>query len=58
MVDFASITRPVGRLIATAQNGLEVIRYGGLETITSKDLSDAPPLTMSKQSARRCDMSP
>jgi len=34
MVDFASITRPVGRLIATAQNGLEVIRYGGLETGT------------------------
>ncbi|HXA11067.1 MAG TPA: alpha/beta fold hydrolase, partial [Mycobacterium sp.] len=34
MVDFSSITRPVGRLIATAQNGLEVIRYGGLETGT------------------------
>src|SRR6202035_4466046 len=34
MVDFASITRPVGRLIATAQNGLEVIRFGGLETGT------------------------
>ncbi|HEX9175412.1 MAG TPA: acyl-CoA synthetase [Mycobacterium sp.] len=32
MVDFSPITRPVGRLIATAQNGLEVIRYGGLET--------------------------
>jgi putative long chain acyl-CoA synthase len=32
MVDFSAITRPVGRLIATAQNGLEVIRYGGLET--------------------------
>src|ERR1700726_4885979 len=26
------ITRPVGRLVATAQNGLEVIRLGGLET--------------------------
>src|SRR6201981_3664285 len=34
MVDFSAITRPVGRLIATAQNGLEVIRYGGLETGT------------------------
>ena len=34
MVDFSPITRPVGRLIATAQNGLEVIRYGGLETGT------------------------
>ncbi len=32
MVDFSPITAPVGRLIATAQNGLEVIRYGGLET--------------------------
>ncbi|MDT5009369.1 MAG: putative long chain acyl-CoA synthase, partial [Mycobacterium sp.] len=32
MVDFSPITRPVGRLIATAQNGLEVIRFGGLET--------------------------
>lgn len=32
MVDLSPITRPVGRLIATAQNGLEVIRYGGLET--------------------------
>jgi len=26
------ITRPVGRLVATAQNGLEVLRLGGLET--------------------------
>ncbi len=34
MVDFSPITRPVERLIATAQNGLEVIRYGGLETGT------------------------
>ena len=32
MVDLSPITRPVGRLIATAQNGLEVLRYGGLET--------------------------
>src|SRR4030088_1104742 len=32
MVDFSAITRPVERLIATAQNGLEVIRFGGLET--------------------------
>ncbi|MBV9513197.1 MAG: acyl-CoA synthetase [Mycobacteriaceae bacterium] len=34
MVDFSPITGPVGRLIATAQNGLEVIRYGGFETGT------------------------
>ena len=34
MVDLSAITRPVGRLIATAQNGLEVLRYGGLETGT------------------------
>src|SRR5947209_17341963 len=26
------VTRPVGRLVATAQNGLEVLRLGGLET--------------------------
>ncbi len=32
MVDFSALTRPVGRLMATAQNGLEVLRYGGLET--------------------------
>ena len=32
MVDFTTFTRPVGRLVATAQNGLEVLRYGGLET--------------------------
>ncbi|MDN4519027.1 acyl-CoA synthetase [Mycolicibacterium austroafricanum] len=31
-MDFSAITRPVGRLVATAQNGLEVLRYGGLET--------------------------
>ena len=34
MVHLSAITRPVGRLIATAQNGLEVLRYGGLETGT------------------------
>src|SRR6201997_5639487 len=34
-MDFSPITGPVGRLIATAQNGLEVIRYGGLETGTA-----------------------
>ena len=28
------ITRPVERLVATAQNGLEVLRLGGLETGT------------------------
>ena len=32
MVDFSPITKPIGRLIATAQNGIEVLRYGGLET--------------------------
>lgn len=32
MVDLSAITGPVGRLMATAQNGLEVLRYGGLET--------------------------
>src|SRR6201995_3968245 len=29
---FRSVTRPVERLMATAQNGLEVLRLGGLET--------------------------
>jgi putative long chain acyl-CoA synthase len=32
VVDFSAITAPVERLVATAQNGLEVLRYGGLET--------------------------
>ncbi len=32
VVDLSPFTRPVGRLLATAQNGLEVLRYGGLET--------------------------
>ena len=32
MVDLSAITRPVERLMATAQNGLEVLRLGGLET--------------------------
>ena len=31
-LNFSLITRPVERLVATAQNGLEVIRLGGLET--------------------------
>lgn len=31
-MDFSGVTRPVERLLATAQNGLEVLRYGGLET--------------------------
>ncbi|KHO19495.1 acyl-CoA synthetase [Mycolicibacterium setense] len=31
-MDFSAVTRPVERLLATAQNGLEVLRYGGLET--------------------------
>ncbi|WIM88848.1 acyl-CoA synthetase [Candidatus Mycobacterium wuenschmannii] len=29
---FSALTRPVERLVATAQNGLEVLRLGGLET--------------------------
>ncbi|KAA1244812.1 hypothetical protein F0Q45_24695, partial [Mycobacterium simiae] len=34
MVDLnlSMVTRPVERLVATAQNGLEVLRLGGLET--------------------------
>ncbi len=32
VVDLSAVTGPVGRLMATAQNGLEVLRYGGLET--------------------------
>jgi putative long chain acyl-CoA synthase len=32
MVDLSAITGPMARLVATAQNGLEVLRYGGLET--------------------------
>ncbi|RWA17630.1 acyl-CoA synthetase [Mycolicibacterium elephantis DSM 44368] len=32
LVDLSAITKPVERLVATAQNGLEVLRYGGLET--------------------------
>ena len=31
VVHLSAITRPVGRLVATAQNGLEVLRYGGLD---------------------------
>jgi putative long chain acyl-CoA synthase len=31
-VDLSAITKPVERLVATAQNGLEVLRFGGLET--------------------------
>ncbi|ORW18989.1 acyl-CoA synthetase [Mycobacterium palustre] len=31
-LNISMVTRPVGRLIATAQNGLEVLRLGGLET--------------------------
>src|SRR6201985_2978830 len=29
---FSMVARPVERLVATAQNGLEVLRLGGLET--------------------------
>ncbi len=31
-LNLSAVTRPVGRLVATAQNGLEVLRLGGLET--------------------------
>ncbi len=31
-LNLSVVTRPVGRLVATAQNGLEVLRLGGLET--------------------------
>ena len=31
-LSFSAVTRPVERLMATAQNGLEVLRLGGLET--------------------------
>ncbi|MBV9721124.1 MAG: acyl-CoA synthetase [Mycobacterium sp.] len=31
-LSFSAVTRPVERLVATAQNGLEVLRLGGLET--------------------------
>lgn len=31
-MDFSAVTKPIERLLATAQNGLEVLRYGGLET--------------------------
>lgn len=31
-LNFSMVTRPVERLVATAQNGLEVVRLGGLET--------------------------
>jgi putative long chain acyl-CoA synthase len=31
-LNFSIVTRPVERLVATAQNGLEVLRLGGLET--------------------------
>jgi putative long chain acyl-CoA synthase len=32
VVDLSALTKPVERLLATAQNGLEVLRFGGLET--------------------------
>src|SRR5260370_19809012 len=31
-LNLSAVTRPVERLVATAQNGLEVLRLGGLET--------------------------
>jgi putative long chain acyl-CoA synthase len=33
-INLSAITRPIERLVATAQNGLEVLRLGGLETGT------------------------
>jgi putative long chain acyl-CoA synthase len=33
-LNFSMVTRPIERLVATAQNGLEVLRLGGLETGT------------------------
>lgn len=33
-LNLSAITRPVEWLMATAQNGLEVLRWGGLETGT------------------------
>ncbi|MGK2880972.1 MAG: acyl-CoA synthetase [Mycobacterium sp.] len=33
-LNLSAVTRPVERLVATAQNGLEVLRLGGLETGT------------------------
>ena len=31
-LSFSMVTQPIERLVATAQNGLEVLRLGGLET--------------------------
>ncbi|HEU0190005.1 MAG TPA: acyl-CoA synthetase [Mycobacterium sp.] len=31
---FSTVTRPIERLVATVQNGMEVLRWGGLETDT------------------------
>src|ERR1700761_4098087 len=31
-LNLSMVTRPIERLVATAQNGLEVLRLGGLET--------------------------
>ena len=31
-LNLSAFTRPVERLMATAQNGFEVLRWGGLET--------------------------
>ncbi len=38
MVNLKAISKPVERLVATAQNGLEVLRYGGLQT----DMAPSP----------------
>ena len=39
---FSAVTRPVERLMATAQNGLEVLRLGGLETGSTPSPSCTP----------------
>ena len=54
MVDFSAITAPVERLVATAQNGLEVLRYGGLET----GAVPSPFESCTTHSLSRCGLSP
>ena len=68
-LNFSLVTRPVERLVATAQNGLEVLRLGGLETGSvpspSQIVESVPMYKLkryfppdgrpdSRQSARRC----
>jgi putative long chain acyl-CoA synthase len=44
-LSFSAVTRPVERLMATAQNGLEVLRLGGLETGNSPSPSQTVETT-------------